>query len=168
MTTSDLLDEATLPAPPLGTSAYLRTVIVDGIAHLSGQLPYVNGRLKITGSVGELVTVEEGIDAARQCALNALAVLLAEIGSLARVIAIVRLTGYVSAAEGFTQHPKVLDGASAALTEYLGERGRHSRSAIGVRNLPHGAPVEIELTVAIARDATTDLQSTALANHARR
>ena len=152
MIPSNLLDEATLPAPRLSNSPYLRTVIIDDLVHLNGQLPYVNNRFKVTGSVGEVVTVEEGIDAARQCALNALAVLLAEIGTLTRVIQVVRLTGYVSAAEGFTEHPKVIDGASAALTDYLGERGRHSRSAIGVSNLPHGAPVEIDLTVAIALD----------------
>lgn len=150
MTNLDLLDELALPTPPLGKSAYLRTVVVNDLVHLSGQLPYVDGGLKVTGSVGEAVSVEEGIEAARQCALNALAVLRAEIGTLARVITVVRLTGYVAAAEGFAEHPKVIDGASAALVDYLGERGRHSRSAVGVRNLPRGAPVEIDLTVAIA------------------
>jgi enamine deaminase RidA (YjgF/YER057c/UK114 family) len=154
LNTSDLLDEATLPAPRATTSPFLRTVIVDDVVHLSGQLPYVDGRLEITGSVGDTVTVEEAQAAARLCALNALGALVAEIGTLARVRQVVRLTGYVAAAAGLDAHPKVIDGASAALLDYLGERGRHARTAIGVRNLPHNAPVEVDLIVAIHSHAT--------------
>ena len=150
MSSIERLDEATLPAPQISKSNYLQTVVVNGLVYLSGQLPYVNGKLASTGSVGELVSVEQGIEAARRCGLNALAALRAEIGTLERVIRVIRLTGYVSAAEGFTDHSRVIDGASATLIDYLGDCGRHARSAIGVRNLPRGAPVEIELTVAIA------------------
>lgn len=150
MSTSDVCDESTLPVARLTNSPYLRTVTLDGMVHLSGQLPYVQGQLAVTGTVGDTVGVEEASAAARTCALNALSALVAEIGTLARVRQVVRLTGYVAAAEGFTEHPTVLNGASAALTDYLGERGRHARTAVGVRNLPHGAPVELDLTVAIA------------------
>jgi enamine deaminase RidA (YjgF/YER057c/UK114 family) len=94
--------------------------------------------------------VEQGREAARVCALNALSVLAAELGDLDRIVRLVTLTGYVASAPGFDQQPAVIDGASTVLFEIFGEpAGRHTRSAIGVAALPRGGAVEIELTAAV-------------------
>src|SRR5262245_35760561 len=101
------------------------------------------------GRLGEHLTVDEGYAAARVCALNALAVLKAELGSLDRITRIVTVTGYVACVPGFEQQPAVIDGASQVLHQIFGDAGRHTRSAIGVAALPRGAAVEIEVTAAV-------------------
>jgi enamine deaminase RidA (YjgF/YER057c/UK114 family) len=122
-----------------------------GTARTSGQLPRDrDGRVINTGVVGDTVTVDEAYEAARACALNALSVLRAELGSLDRIDRILTVTGYVASAPGFTEQPKVVDGASHLLVEVFGEpAGRHTRSAIGVAALPRGGPVEIEVVAAL-------------------
>jgi enamine deaminase RidA (YjgF/YER057c/UK114 family) len=125
-------------------------VVHDGIARTSGQLPRIEGQLTCIGTLGIDVTVEEGTVAAAVCALNALAVLEVELGTLDRVQRVLTVTGFVASAPDFHQQPAVVDGASSILFDVFGEAGRHTRSAIGVASLPRGGAVEIEVTVAVS------------------
>ena len=124
-------------------------VIHSGTARTSGQLPRIDGRLTCTGTLGADVSVEEGAEAARVCALNALSVLRQSLGTLDRIERVLTVTGYVASAAGFHEQPAVIDGASAVLYEIFGQAGRHTRSAVGVAALPRGGAVEIEVTVAL-------------------
>ena len=134
----------TLPqvVPPL--AAYVPAVQSGNYVYVSGQLPMVEGKLPYVGKVGADVTVEQGTDLARICALNALAAIDALVG-LGRVVKIVKVTGFVASAAGFTGQPAVVNGASQLFGDVLGELGRHARSAVGVAELPLGAPVEVEV-----------------------
>jgi enamine deaminase RidA (YjgF/YER057c/UK114 family) len=127
-------------------------VVWDGIARTSGQLPRINGELTCVGVVGDTVSVDDAREAAAVCALNALSVLQAELGSLDHIERILSVTGYVASAPGFEQQPTVIDGASKVLVDIFGDRGRHTRSAIGVAALPRGGAVEIELIAAVTRE----------------
>jgi enamine deaminase RidA (YjgF/YER057c/UK114 family) len=134
----------TLPqvVPPL--AAYVPAVQSGNHVYVSGQLPMVDGKLPYVGKVGADVTVEQGTELARTCALNALAAIDALVG-LGRIVKIVKVTGFVASAEGFTGQPAVVNGASQLFGDVLGELGRHARSAVGVAELPLGAPVEVEV-----------------------
>jgi enamine deaminase RidA (YjgF/YER057c/UK114 family) len=125
-------------------------VIHNGTARTSGQLPRIDGVLTCLGRLGDTVTVEEGREAAAVCALNALAVLQAALGSLDRIERVLTVTGFVSSAPDFHEQPAVIDGASQVLSDVFGEAGRHTRSAIGVASLPRNGAVEIEVTVALS------------------
>ncbi len=125
-------------------------VVHRGIARTSGQLPRIEGTLICRGVLGGTVSVEDGREAAAVCALNALAVLEAALGSLDQVERVLTVTGYVASAPGFERQPDVVDGASGVLHDVFGDAGRHTRSAIGVVALPRGGAVEIEVTVAVA------------------
>ena len=124
-------------------------VVHGGAARTSGQLPRIDGALTCTGTLGIDVTVEQGAAAARVCALNALSVLRAALGTLDRIERVLTVTGFVASAPGFHDQPAVVDGASRVLFEIFGDAGRHTRSAVGVAALPRGGPVEIEVTVAL-------------------
>ena len=124
-------------------------VIHDGVARTSGQLPRIDGKLTCLGRLGDGVTVEQGREAAAVCALNALAVLAAALGSLDRISRVLTVTGFVSSAPDFHEQPAVIDGASKVLADVFGEAGRHTRSAVGVASLPRDGAVEIEVTVAL-------------------
>jgi enamine deaminase RidA (YjgF/YER057c/UK114 family) len=124
-------------------------VVHAGIARTSGQLPRIDGQLTCLGRLGDTVTVEEGRAAAAVCALNALAVLEAELGSLDRIERVLTVTGFVASAPDFFEQPAVVDGASQVLADIFGAAGRHTRSAIGVAALPRNGAVEIEVTVAL-------------------
>jgi enamine deaminase RidA (YjgF/YER057c/UK114 family) len=124
-------------------------VVHDGVARTSGQLPRIDGKLTCLGHLGTDVTVEEGREAAAVCALNALAVLEAELGSLDRIERVLTLTGFVASSPDFHEQPAVIDGASKVLADVFGAAGRHTRSAIGVAALPRRGAVEIEVTVAL-------------------
>jgi enamine deaminase RidA (YjgF/YER057c/UK114 family) len=124
-------------------------VIHDGVARTSGQLPRIDGKLTCLGRLGDDVTVEQGRQAAAVCALNALAVLEAALGSLDRISRVLTVTGFVSSAPDFHEQPAVIDGASKVLADVFGEPGRHTRSAVGVAALPRDGAVEIEVTVAL-------------------
>jgi enamine deaminase RidA (YjgF/YER057c/UK114 family) len=124
-------------------------VVHGGVARTSGQLPRIEGRLTCLGRLGDTVSVDEGREAAAVCALNALAVLEAALGSLDRIERILTVTGYVASAPDFHEQPTVIDGASRVLADVFGDAGRHSRSAVGVAALPRGGAVEIEVTVAL-------------------
>lgn len=124
-------------------------VVHGGVARTSGQLPRIDGKLTCVGTLGVDVTAEEGTEAAAVCALNALAVLEAALGSLDRISRILAVTGFVASAPDFHQQPAVVDGASGVLADVFGEAGRHTRSAIGVAALPRGGAVEIEVLAAV-------------------
>lgn len=139
----------TLPevVPPL--AAYVPAVQSGNHVFVSGQLPMVDGQLAATGKVGAEVTPEQGAELARVCALNALAAVDALVG-LGRLVKLVKVTGFVASAPGFTGQPAVINGASNLFGDVLGEIGRHARSAVGVAELPLGAPVEVEIIAEIA------------------
>ena len=125
-------------------------VVHDGRARTSGQLPRdLDGVVVHQGRLGDGVSIDDGTDAARWCALNALSVLQAELEDLDRVERVLTVLGFVASAPGFVRQPEVVDGASRVLHEVFGDAGRHSRSAIGVAALPRGGAVEIEVEVAL-------------------
>jgi enamine deaminase RidA (YjgF/YER057c/UK114 family) len=132
-----------LPAVVAPLAAYVPAVQSGDHVFVSGQLPIVDGQLLATGKVGADVTAERGAELARQCALNALAAVDALVG-LARVVKVVKVVGFVASADGFTGQPAVVNGASELFGAVFGEAGRHARSAVGVAELPLGAPVEVE------------------------
>ena len=134
--------------PPV--ASYVPAVSSGRLVFTSGQLPMVDGALPRTGKVGAEVSADEATADARQCALNALAAIDAEIGSLDRITRIVKVVGFVASAEGFHGQPGVINGASNLLGEIFGDAGRHARSAVGVAELPLGAPVEIEVIAEFA------------------
>ena len=136
-----------LPAssPPAGS--YVKAVVLDGFAHLSGQGPRNPDGSPITGQVPTDRSVEEAVAAARSVGLYSLAALREAIGSLDRVAQVTRTFGMVNAAPGFTQHPTVIDGFSNLMIEVFGEAGRGARSAVGMSSLPFNISVEVEMTV---------------------
>ena len=148
MSPEDRLSELglTLPdvVPPV--AAYVPAVRSGSLVYTSGQLPFVDGGLRRTGKVGGSVDAEDAAHDAKLCALNALAAIddLVGLDSVARVVKVV---GYVASAEGFTGQPRVVNGASELLGKVFGPAGQHARSAVGVAELPLGAPVEVELVV---------------------
>lgn len=140
----------TLPGPFPPHDPLVAVVIHGGRARTSGQLPRDHdGHVLHQGMLGDSLSVEAGADAARWCALNALSVLNEELGGLDRIERVLTVIGFVVSGPGFVQQPQVVDGASRLLFEVFGERGRHTRSAIGVAALPRGAAVEIEVEVAV-------------------
>ena len=138
-----------LPEPPKPVAAYVPCVRTGNLLFVSGQVPREKGVLRFSGHVGGNLSIEEGQQAARICALNALSVVKGEVGSLDRVRRIVKLTGFVASAAGFTDQPKVVDGASTLLAELFGAKGQHARAAVGVNELPLGSAVEIEMIVEV-------------------
>ncbi len=133
-----------LPSPPRPVAAYIPAKRYGSLVQISGQIPVRGGKLMATGIVPSEVCLAEAVGCARQCALNALAVLKAEIGELSNVKGVVRLGGFVAANPWFSDHPEVINGASELMLEVFGEGGRHARAAVGVSSLPLHAPVEIE------------------------
>jgi enamine deaminase RidA (YjgF/YER057c/UK114 family) len=139
-----------LPAPPEALGSYTPTQRVGSLLYTSGVLPMRDGELAYSGIVGAGLSIAEAVDAARLCALNILAMVRAQTGSLDAIEQVVQLTGFVRSAPGFAQQPKVLNGASDLLFAVLGDRGRHTRMALGTSDLPLGAAVEIAAIVRIA------------------
>jgi len=140
----------TLPGPYPPHDPLDAIVVHGGRARTSGQLPRDHdGVLVNPGTLGEDLTVDQGAEAARWCALNALSVLRAELGGLDRIDRVLTVLGFVACVPGFAQQPAVVDGASRLLADVFGDAGRHSRSAIGVAALPRGGAVEIEVEVAL-------------------
>ena len=138
-----------LPATPTPVAAYVPAVRSGNLVFVSGQVPREKGELKHNGHVGDNVTLWQGQQAARLCALNALAAVKSAVGSLDHVRRIVKVTGYVASAPGFHDQPKVVDGASTLLVELFGEAGKHARAAVGVNELPLGVCVEIDMIVEV-------------------
>ena len=136
-----------LPDPPVSGGNYLPYRVVGNLVFLPGVISSWNGVLKFSGKVGEALTVEEGYEAARLCALNLLANLQAAVGDLDRVRQVVSVNGYVNCVPGFAASPKVINGASDLLVAVFGDAGRHVRAAVGVAGLPMDAAVEVQMTV---------------------
>lgn len=145
-TWSERLAELGMTLPPVAqpVAAYVPAVRSHGFVYTSGQLPMVDGTLAYTGKVGGTVSAEDAKKAARIAAFNALAA-IDDLVDLDNVFRIVKVVGFVASAEGFTGQPGVINGASELFGEIFGEAGIHARSAVGVSELPLGAPVEVEL-----------------------
>lgn len=133
----------TAPAPA-PVAVYVPAVRSGNHVYTSGQLPFVNGQLTVTGKVGAEVSIEQAAEAARLCALNALAAVHDLVG-LDNVVRIVKVVGFVASAPGFGDQPLVINGASEFLGEVFGDAGVHARSAVGTSELPKNTPVEVEL-----------------------
>ena len=138
-----------LPNPPVPAANYIGYVRVGSLLFVGGNIGRINGVLKYRGKVGDAVTVEQAYEMARNCALNHLAIMKAALGELDRVERIVKVLGYVNVAPGFTDMPKVVNGESDLLVQLWGERGQHTRAAIGVASLSQDSPVENEITVQV-------------------
>jgi enamine deaminase RidA (YjgF/YER057c/UK114 family) len=138
-----------LPPVPTPAASYVPATRSGNLIFTAGQLPFTEGELLATGKVDDTVRPEVATEAARLCALNALAAAAAEAGSLDNIRRVVKVTGFVASAPGFTGQPGVINGASDLLGEVFGENGLHARSAVGVAELPLGAPVEVEVIVEI-------------------
>lgn len=139
----------TLPPAPKPVATYIPAVRAGELLFLSGTGPFKDGRIAFAGKLGRDLTVEQGADAARLTLLNALAMVRQELGTLDRVVRVVRLTGHVASAEGFTQQPAVINGASDLLVQIFGEAGRHARLALGAAELPLNMCIEIELILQV-------------------
>lgn len=142
-----------LPEAAQPSFQYVPVTVHAGVAYVSGQLPKVDGSVRVFGKVGAEVSIEAAQEAARVCILQGLSCLVAAIGGSANIEKILKINGYVASAPGFNEQPKVLDAASYLLVEALGDAGRHARAAVGVAELPRNAPVEIEMTVAVRTSA---------------
>lgn len=136
-----------LPAVPTPVAAYLPAVVSAGQVFTAGQLPMVEGRLLETGKVGAGVSPERAAELARVAALNAVAAAASVVGGVDGIRRVVKLVVYVASDPAFTGQAQVGNGASELLLAVFGERGRHSRSAVGVAVLPLDSPVEVELVV---------------------
>ncbi|MAF30005.1 MAG: hypothetical protein CL820_13910 [Croceicoccus sp.] len=138
----------TLPEPAAPVASYVATVEHGGLLHISGQLPFVDGQI-VKGRLGESVTLDDGVNAARACGIMILAQAKAALGSLERVERVVKLGGFVNSTGDFVDQPKVVNGASDLMMAVFGENGRHARSAVGVPVLPLGAAVEVDAIFAV-------------------
>ncbi|MDQ6660864.1 MAG: RidA family protein [Chloroflexota bacterium] len=139
----------TLPETPRPVANYVPAGQVGNLVFASGQIPTVSDQLLMKGKHGRDLSIEQGQEAARQALLNILAAVRSIIGTLDVITRIVKLNGWVASAEGFVSQPQVVNGASLLLEEIFGEAGKHARAAIGVAELPSGAPVELELIVEV-------------------
>jgi enamine deaminase RidA (YjgF/YER057c/UK114 family) len=139
-----------LPSAPAAVGAYDPWVRTGNLIVTSGQLPWQDGKLVCTGKLGTDVTIEQGYQAARTCAINAVAQLKAAVGDLDKVVRIVRLDGFVQSGPGFQDQPKVLNGASELFNQVFGPRGRHTRTAIGISEMPLNAPVQLAVIAEVS------------------
>ena len=137
-----------LPEAASPSFNYVPVTLHRGLAHVAGQLPKVDGEVRVQGKAGGAVSLETARGEARICILQGLACLKQALGNLDRIERVLKVTGFVASAPGFNDQPKVLDAASDLLGEILGDAGRHARSAVGVAELPRNAAVEIEMIVA--------------------
>jgi len=135
-------------AKPL--AAYIPALQVGNLVMTSGQVPIAEGAVKFQGKVGKDLSEEEGKEAAKLCALNCFGAIKSVIGSLDKIKRVVKMTVFVNSANGFTAQPKVANGASEFVVEIFGEAGKHTRSAVGVSELPLNSAVEIEMIVELA------------------
>jgi enamine deaminase RidA (YjgF/YER057c/UK114 family) len=138
-----------LPAAPNPVANYVPSCVAGNLLFISGQISRDADGTVTKGRLGAELTVEQGRAAARLAALNVLAQVKAALGELDRVAQVVRLTGFVSATPEFTDHPQVVNGASDLMVEVLGDKGRHTRAAVGVSSLPMGCAVEVDAVLLI-------------------
>jgi len=151
-TPEEKLAELGLSVPEVAkpVAAYIPALRSGHHVFTSGQLPMREGQLIATGKVGGEVSQEEAVECARQCALNALAAVKAEVGELSDVKRIVKVVAFIASTPDFTAQPQVANGVSELLGEVFGDAGRHARSAVGVPVLPLDAPVEVEILVEVS------------------
>jgi enamine deaminase RidA (YjgF/YER057c/UK114 family) len=139
----------TLPEVVPPVASYTPTVRSGNHVYVSGQLPFVDGKLPATGKVGAEVTPETAKELAALCALNGIAAVRAEIGELSNVVRVVKLGGFVASTPDFTGHPGVINGASDLIGQVFGDAGVHARAAVGVAALPLDSPVEVDMIVEV-------------------
>jgi enamine deaminase RidA (YjgF/YER057c/UK114 family) len=140
----------TLPPVPAAAGLYAPCVRSGNQLFVSGQVPMKDGEPMGTGKLGRDVSIDDANAMARQCALQALAIARGELGSLDGISRVIRVGGFVASAEGFTDHPNVVNGASQVLLDVFGEAGRHARIAVGLAELPFRVPVEVEFLFEVA------------------
>lgn len=138
-----------LPPAPNPVANYVPALHAGNLLFISGQIAKAADGTVVTGCVGTDLTVEDGQKAAQLCALNILAQAKAALGSLDRIQQVVRLTGYVNSGAGFSDHPKVINGASDLMVQVLGDKGRHTRAAVGASGLPANTAVEVDAILLI-------------------
>ncbi len=138
-----------IPEAPKPVAAYVPAIRSGKHVYTAGQIPFLNGELKYKGKLGKDLTIEDGYEAAKLCALNCLSVIKGVIGSLDKIERIVRVGGFVNSVPEFSDQPKVINGASELLGQIFGEKGKHARAAVGSINLPIDAAVEVEMVVEV-------------------
>lgn len=142
-----------LPDAPRSAGSYVQVVTTGNLVFVSGQIPVEPGsipmQVKFKGKVGRDISVEEGQEAAKLCTINALAQLKSTLGSLDKIRKFIKVSGFVNCDSSFRNHPQVINGASDFIVQLFGEKGRHSRSAIGASSLPLDSAVELEFIVEI-------------------
>ncbi len=141
-----------LPAAAAPAANYVPAVRSGSLLFLSGQLPFKDGKLAYLGRLGDTVSIEDGYQAAKLCAINLIAQIQAAATTIDRVARIVRLGGFVACTPDFTDQPKVINGASDLFVAVFGEIGRHARAAVGCPSLPLGVPVEVEAVIELGGD----------------
>lgn len=140
-----------IPIPPKPAGSYIPTVRSGNLVFVSGQIPIKDGKVEFQGKVPTDVSIETAQNAARLCAINVLAQLRAEIGTLDKVTKIIKVSGFVNSTPNFFEHPKVINAASDLLFEIFGEKGKHTRVAVGVSSLPLNSTVEIDLLAEVSQ-----------------
>lgn len=138
-----------LPPPPKVAGHYRPAVLEGNLCWVSGQLPFKEGKLLYTGEIGSNLSIEEGKEASKICALNGLAAAQWTLGSLDRIERVIRIAVFVACMDDFQNHAKVADGASELLTQIFGEKGEHARVSVGASSLPLHSPVELELLFSV-------------------
>jgi len=139
-----------LPQAAAPAANYIPFLITDNQLYISGQLPMQDGKLHVTGQLGEGLSIEQGQQAARLCGINILAQLKQALGGFDRFERLVKLGGFVNAPASFIDHPQIINGASDLMVEVLGDAGRHTRFAVGAAGLPFNAAVEIDALFALS------------------
>lgn len=139
----------TLPQPPAAAGAYVPAVRTGNLLYLAGTLPMRDGKMVYAGKVGQEINLVQAAEAAQLCTLNALANAKAALGSLDAVVRVVMVNGFVNGIDGFSDSPKVLNGASEFLLKVFGDAGKHARAAVSVNGLPLGAAVEVQIVLEV-------------------
>ena len=143
--------EISLPTPPKPAGSYIPIVTSGNLVFVSGQIPMESGQMKYQGKVPDVQSIQNAQNASKLCIINALSQVNAYFGTLENVEKIVRISGFVNSEESFSDHPKVINAASELLVDIFGEKGKHSRIAVGVSSLPLNATVEIDMIVEISQ-----------------
>ena len=133
-----------LPKAPDPVGSYVASKIVGNFIFISGQVPFNSNGILTKGKIGKELSLEQGQEAAKHCALNILAQLKKKCGSLNKVKGCIKLTGYVNSTDSFTEQPKIINGASNLISNIFGDKGKHTRAAVSVNSLPLGAAVEVD------------------------
>ena len=151
MSTTERLAELGLTLPPVAApvASYVPAVRDGDLVFTSGQLPFVDGKLAVTGKVGGSIDADTAQQLAATCALNAIAAAASVLGSVDDIVQVVKVVGFVASDPSFTGQPTVVNGASDLLREVFGDAGQHARSAVGVAVLPLDSPVEVEIVVRV-------------------